>query len=105
MANDKKDTTLSEKEAALAAELDRVTAERDAAQAALQKSGAPAPILGSYKGYRFEDGHRRVRDAKGNLCDTGMLLEAANDSAHPNHAVACAVLNRLIQIKYAYFTK
>lgn len=89
----------------LEAEVAALKAERDAALAALKKSGAPAPIAGSYKGYRFADGHRRVRDAKGNLCDTAMLLEAAGDTAHPNHVTACAVLDRLIKINYAYFTK
>lgn len=89
----------------LQAKLAALEAERDAAVAALKKSGAPAPISGEYKGYRFADGHARVRDEKGALCDTSMLLEAANDPNHANHAKAVAVLDRLIKIQYAYFTK
>jgi len=90
---------------ALEAEVAALKSERDTAIAALKKSGGPVPITGSYKGYRFADGHQRVRDAKGALCDTALLLESANNPAHPNHATACAVLDRLIQINYAYFTK
>jgi hypothetical protein len=88
----------------LAAENARLKADLAAAQEALKKGG-PAPIPGTYKGHAFVPGHKRVRDADGNMCDTAMLLQAANDPASEGHATACAVLDHLIQIQYAYFTK
>lgn len=89
----------------LEAELTKAKAELTAYRNALIKSGAPEPISGSYKGHTFAAGHRRVRDAKGAMCDTQMLLDAAADPTHENHAAACALLDRLIGLKYAYFTK
>jgi small-conductance mechanosensitive channel len=75
-----------------------------AAEAALKKGG-PAPIKGEYKGFRFQPGHKRVRDEQGNLCDTEQLLAAAADTEHEGHDAAVSVLDRLIKIEYAYFTK
>jgi uncharacterized lipoprotein YmbA len=79
--------------------------EAAAAQEALRKSGAPVIIKGSYKGYSFVQGHARVRDKNGVLCDTQMLIDAANDKKSDNYAAACEVLDHLIKIEYAYFTK
>ncbi len=87
----------------LQAELAATRAELEAARAAL-KSGGPAPIPGSYKGHSFVPGHRRVRNAAGDFCDTAMLLSAANDPAAEGHDAAVEVLDRLIKMKYAYFT-
>jgi hypothetical protein len=88
----------------LAAENARLKADLAAAQEALKKGG-PAPIPGTYKGHAFVPGHKRVRDADGKMCDTVMLLQAANAPASEGHATACAVLDHLIRINYAYFTK
>ena len=73
----------------------------EAAEAALRQSGAPAPITGAYKGYGFPVGHRRIRDAEGNLLDTQEVLNAAI----AGDKEACAVLDRLIALKYGYLVK
>lgn len=91
------------KQAASDALTQKEAAEKAAKQAeeALKKSGGPVPIRGKYKGYRFPDGHTRIRDAEGNLLDTQAVLDAANAGAE----TAKAVLDRLIALKYAYLTK
>ena len=66
---------------------------------------AAKAIKGSYKGHSFADGHKRVRNNKGELCDTTKLLAAAADKKSDGYADAVAVLDWLIEIKYAYFTK
>lgn len=89
------------------AEINRQREARDAAdkkaaaaEAALHRAGAPAPISGIYKGHSFADGHRCIRNKKGQLGDTQAILDAAN-AGDPE---ACALLDWLIEIKYAYFT-
>lgn len=70
------------------------------------KSGDTSiPISGSYKGYKFADGHRRVRNKNGELCDTEKLLAAAADKNAEGHAEAIEILDWLIKIQYGYFTK
>lgn len=81
--------------------IEQLKADLDAANAALLRSGAPGPIAGEYKGYRFADGHRRVRDQKGAICDTEKLLAAAAQ----DDETAVGILEWLIKIKYSYFTK
>jgi hypothetical protein len=88
------------------------TAEATAAQEAAKKEAAelkasakaqglkPA-VTGSYKGHRFQVNHRRVRGVTGILYDTQTLL----DKAKEKDAEAIAVLDWLIKIEYAYFTK
>lgn len=71
----------------------------------IQAGTATAKVPGKYKGYSFEDGHLRVRNAQGEICDSAALLKAAADQKDANHAAACEVLDYLIEIKYAYFTK
>ena len=66
---------------------------------------ASKAIKGSYKGHTFADGHKLVRNNKGELCDTTKLLASAADKKADGHADAVAVLDWLIEIKYAYFTK
>lgn len=101
--------------AQLAAELEaakaELAAEREAkeqaqkaaksAESALQRSGAPGPIKGEYNGYRFADGYRRVRDQRGQICDTEMLL----DQAAQGDETAKGILDWLIKIKHKSFTK
>ncbi len=82
----------------LAAELAKAKQELAAANAALKQSGAPAPLTGSYKGFSFQAGHRRVRNQQGELCDTQKLL----DAAAAGDATAIEILDWLIKIKYGY---
>ena len=82
----------------LAAELAETKRKLAEAQAAMSKSGVPAPLNGSYKGFTFVAGHRRVRDRNGEICDTQMLL----DGAAKGDPAACERLDWLIQIKYGY---
>lgn len=81
------------------------TTKAEKAEAAMKASGAKAPVTGSYKGYSFDANHRAVRDKNGQKCDSQALLDAANDKNNPNHAAAVEVLDWLIKIEYAYFTK
>ncbi len=70
------------------------------------RSGSPTiAIKGSFKGYKFDDNHRRVRNSRGELCDTEKLLAAASDKKSDAHAEAVETLDWLISIKYAHFTK
>jgi len=85
----------SQKAAAIAAE------ENEELKNKVLKGDKVLPIKGEYKGYRFDDGQRRVRNRKGQLCDTEKLLGAAADK----DAEAIATLDWLIQIKYAHFSK
>lgn len=75
------------------------------ANAKAEGSGAPVVIEGEYKGYRFADGHKAVRNESGELCDTAALLAAAKNKNADGHEVAVALLDRLIEMNYAYFTK
>ena len=71
---------------------------------ALKKASATGTVVinGEYKGYRFADGHKNVRNRAGELCDTEKLIAAANDSAHEAHAEATSTLDWLIDIQYGY---
>lgn len=80
-------------------------AEAAEAKAKLGASNAPVKINGTYKGYSFVDGHRRIRDRKGALCDTQEVLNAANNAADPNHATAVAILDWYISTGYGYLVK
>lgn len=71
----------------------------------LQSGTATSAIKGSYKGHKFADGHKLVRNNKGELCDTTKLLAAAADKKADGHADAVALLDWLIEIGYGYFTK
>lgn len=82
----------------IASELAETKRQLAAAQAAMSKSGVPAPLNGSYKGFTFVPGHRRVRDRNGEICDTQMLL----DGAAQGDPAACERLDWLIQIQYGY---
>ncbi len=99
---------LQQAKAELAAErVNRESAEKKAKEleAAISEGAVSTAIKGSYKGYKFADGHKRVRNQRGEFCDTAMLLAAAADKANPAHADAVALLDWLIEIKYAYFSK
>lgn len=90
----------------LRAELEKARAEKAEAETARREletalQTGVTPIRGSYKGYRFTDGHKNVRNRQGELCDTEMLLTQANDG----DATACAVLDWLISIQYGYLVK
>lgn len=74
-------------------------------EAKVASGTASKAIKGTYKGYSFADGHRRVRNRNGELCDTAKLLEAASDKKSDGHADAVAVLDWLIETKYGYFVK
>lgn len=63
------------------------------------------PVKGSYKGYSFDDGQHRVRDAAGNICESEKVLAAAADKNADGHTEAVAILERLIDLKYAFFNK
>jgi len=91
--------------AAAIAEAERARAAAAEAEAALKNAGGPAIIKGTYKGYAFVQGHARIRNAEGAYCDTQMLMDAANDKEHADHAAAVGELDRLIKINYAYFVK
>jgi len=70
------------------------------------KSGnTKLPIKGSFKGYTFDDGHNRVRNYRGELCDTEKLLAAAADKGSDAHDEAVKMLEWLIKVQYAHFTK
>ncbi len=71
----------------------------------INKGTATKTIKGKFKGYSFEPGHSRVRNQSGELCDTQMLMDAANDKAAPAHADAVKTLTWLIDIEYAYLVK
>jgi hypothetical protein len=71
----------------------------------INKGTAAKTIKGKFKGYSFEPGHARVRNRSGELCDTQLLMDAANDKDSPAHADAVETLTWLIDIKYAYFSK
>lgn len=90
-----------EKIAELQAQLAAEKAARETLEQKLQSGDTRVPIAGSYKGYRFDDGHRRVRDQEGLMCDTAMLLSAAKEK----DAKAIATLDWLIELKYAHFTQ
>lgn len=107
MAAENKDYTeqLKAELQALKAAASQAIAEKEAAQkeaaeaaAALKATGGPVPIKGSYMGYGFPAGHRRIRDKEGKLCDTQMVLDAAN----AGDETACAILDHLINLKYGY---
>lgn len=85
----------------------RANAEKRAEElsAKIQDGTTSTEIKGSYKGYKFADGHKRVRNSKGELCDTTKLLAAAADKKSEGHADAVAVLDWLIEINYGYFVK
>lgn len=76
--------------------------EAAAAEAKAQKAGSPVVIKGVYKGFRFIDGHRRIRDRKGALCDTQQVVDAALDPKSEKHADAVDILDWHIATKYAY---
>ncbi len=76
--------------------------EAAAAEAKAQKAGSPVVIKGVYKGFRFQDGHRRIRDRKGALCDTQQVVDAALDPKSEKHAEAAAILDWHIATQYAY---
>lgn len=79
--------------------------ERDALLEKIKSGDLRTPISGSYKGYKFDDGHRRVRDQKGKLCDTEKLLASAADKKSEGHNDAVEILEWLIRINYAHFNK
>lgn len=56
------------------------------------------PIKGEYKGHRFQDGHRKIRNQSGELCDTQMVM----DAAAKGDKTACEILDWLIDLGYAY---
>lgn len=74
---------------------------REQAEKALKTSGVLKPVTGTYNGYEFDSNHRRIRNRHGAYCDTQMVLDAANSG----DAEACALLDWLIKIEYAYFKK
>lgn len=80
-------------------------AERDELAEQIKSGKGKVAIKGEYKGHRFADGHLRVRDQRGAICDTEKLLAAANDKNSDGHAEAVAILDWLIQTKYGYFKK
>lgn len=90
-----------EKIAELQAQLAAEKAARETLELKMQSGDTRVPIAGSYKGYRFDDGHRRVRDKDGMMCDTVKLLAAAKEK----DPVATATLDWLIELKYAHFTQ
>ncbi len=93
------------------AEAEAARNEAAAAKLALEKAEAAAAakstgkINGSYKGHQFVDNHKKVRNAIGELCDTEKLLAAAADKESDGHAEAVALLDWLLDIKYAYLVK
>jgi len=94
-------------EAKAQVEAERVAREKAemAAAAAEQKlaaSGAPVTIKGVYNGFRFQDGHRRIRDRGGKLCETQQVMDAALDPKSEKHAEAKEILDWYIATKYAY---
>lgn len=102
----------AEAKAEAEAELSAVKAENEALAKQKQKleesikSGtAVATIKGKFKGYSFEPGHARVRNRSGELCDTQLLMDAANDKNSPANADAVQTLTWLIDIQYAYLVK
>lgn len=86
---------------ALQAQLAAKEKELAAAKVLLEKSGAPAPVTGEYKGYRFLPGRVNVRDAGGVLLGSQAVLDAANAGDRG----ACAVLDRLISMGYSGLEK
>ena len=92
-----------DKIAELQAKLDASEAEKNALAAKMATGDTRLPIAGSYKGYRFDDGHLRIRDKQGLLCGTAELLAAA--TAKTPDPLAVEVLDWLIEIQYAHFTK
>lgn len=89
---------LRRQNAEAAAELSQLKAKVYAGDTAL-------PIQGKYKQHQFADGHRRVRNKSGELCDTEKLLAAAADKESPDQAQAVETLDWLIEIGYEYFKK
>ena len=74
-------------------------------EASIAAGSAAAVVKGTYKGHKFADGHNKVRDINGAICDAEKLLAAAAAKDDPGHQDAVAVLDWLIEIKYAYFVK
>lgn len=91
------------------AELDKARKEMEATQKELdelKKGGLKnVKISGSYKGFRFDDNHGRVRNQNGEICDTQKLMAAAADKESPDYAAAVAVLDWLISIEYGHLRK
>lgn len=56
------------------------------------------PITGTYKGYAFDDGHRKIRNQIGEICDTQMVMDAANKGDKE----AIEILDWLIDLGYAH---
>lgn len=103
MDKEKELAALKEQLAKAEEEKATVIAEKAALEAKMQSGDTRLPIPGAYKGYRFDDGHRRVRDRSGNLCDSAELLAAA--SGKTPDAKAVETLEWLIEINYAHFKK
>lgn len=88
-----------------AAEARRIAAEasdaKAKAEAQLAEAGGPVQVTGSYKGYTFAKGQKRVRDTTGKLCDAQMVMDAAN-AGDPE---ACGIMDWLIKTGYSLLVK
>lgn len=95
---------LAKKQAAAADELAARIASLEAENARLKEAAegtTTAKVAGSYKGYKFHDGHKQFRDQDGVVRLSEDVLKAAKEGDKE----ATALLDRLIEIEYAYFTK
>jgi len=80
-------------------------AKTTALETQIKSGNTKLPIKGSFKGYKFDDGHGRVRNDRGELCDTEKLLAAAADNKSTDHEEAVKTLEWFIKVQYAHFTK
>ena len=87
----KKDAAESRKIAADAADA------KAKAEARLADAGGPVQVTGSYKGFKFVRGQKRVRNQYGKLCDAQMVM----DAAQTNDKEACGILDWLIESGYS----